>query len=1303
MKKRLLVVWLVICLFLAVVLVQGIDLQEQLMCGGPCPSSGEAPSQIVAPPFQGSFIIPKQCNTNSPSELPSWVGWTDLSANQTLCEAFNFDYDIDMLGDRCCANHQLGALAQRVGGTADAFLCWYDDVADEYVWLNARDEPFDPKEIDCFDQAGWNYGYVSNTEQWFKCDPNGIGNGISSAGLLRLYDRAQASQFICAQMQDSYQFVECCDDSFGDERACSSSDTNLQRSPGDRINLVSDGTSFTMMDIIDIFPDPHNVKLIQAKNWQGMSELEIVFWMDKSYDVYIRLMGDEGIAGERELLFQDKLINYVDNEIGIDQPRWMRATIPIYEWRYVDGFQFYFETLDENQTPNNVFIGKAFLKPTQQSTTDLKYCSGTRYHPGRVPNLWIDDLDNNGLGNEDYEPAGQVACDENGYDWTGTQCCGNDGKETIIDDNGACLDGVFLADGDTMAEVSYSLAYNEGKTVMAPEPLSYSLTLSWTDFYQKEDVVSQPRWSDKCPLPLPTWSNPFPSPLYCYAGQFQGGPWTLSCPSDQHITGFDTDLAGLSQTNSRWQACLYHGSDNVVGCVGNDPPEGWVGMLSGAIWAVFGFSSFSFEDIQDLKNLRSDDFEFLLDLSGGREPIGWFESIGIDVEGGVEWTDDLLDLMLTHSSSPRGGYVSWMSWNTGIWSSTSTRWNGDLILHCGKDVSQTKQISGTIDFTSPRKVEVSEIIGRDWKIGTLITVSPPADPNVQVYFKSKGLGQADSLETWDFNDTLIIRTDVANDESDTREEQDNFVFKCFDNECWLPLVGEPPYTVENLQPDDYDLYFVGGTGEVLIDQRKQFDEKGILQARRVTQKSIYSNGSFYGCQINDSNLVGRDYCDAVGERFCSYDVGWSNEDSGSSVAAERNMTSLASPGANASEEGYVDRNCCAPEDCWSGLECVGNMKYDANLQPINGYACIDGEWEFSPLLHTWDWLGTGYCGYQQCLVNANGNPNLNSDPQSFFTEYPDRPRCIVSEESILDNYCANGTWESRTKQVALELLKLVNKTGDSNDYTLHCDYYNTSLPSSIWSSTDFLNYAEGRFDSQQGDVVCDGLRVGDHCINNFCVMAYNHQTEGRKILLATSSNVPINSSWSILNWLFPGLGRQNYCDSLSGDGTFQKCSNDDNVWYALGLNSIVYTQDGVDMEGLSFFDYIFIWLRDPIQNIIDWITGEEKPNYVQENYDFTERVVKFNRFYNQAKPGKYRVAVVEEVGLNQTILASYYNYTGNVCDYVGNLANGLNIVMNTANSGVFCNQTGNDYRVVISNPNAFGLWASLTNYFPIAG
>ena len=253
-----------------------------------------------------------------------------------------------------------------------------------------------------------------------------------------------------------------------------------------------------------------------------------------------------------------------------------------------------------------------------------------------------------------------------------------------------------------------------------------------------------------------------------------------------------------------------------------------------------------------------------------------------------------------------------------------------------------------------------------------------------------------------------------------------------------------------------------------------WDSKAVISVSFVNgtnDSAVNYNGEFHGCAIDKTNfnkandnllsikdrhtqqalVTNHDYCfnDPEKNYYCSYTEKWL-----STNGADKPHLS-DTPFVNTTINTTL-AECCAQNQCWNGISCANSQKSEPLSKPIgDGFRCIDGDWIKSNLKFTPDGSLSGYCSKEsQCLV----------DP---FAK--NKSSCIESGQYIKDDYCEDGNWSSRTKLLALKMIKL-----KSGDYTLFCDNRKNTLNN--------LNYLVGS-DQLASDILID-LDA-----NNFCVLS----------------------------------------------------------------------------------------------------------------------------------------------------------------------------------------------------------------------
>ena len=463
--------------------------------------------------------------------------------------------------------------------------------------------------------------------------------------------------------------------------------------------------------------------------------------------------------------------------------------------------------------------------------------------------------------------------------------------------------------------------------------------------------------------------------------------------------------------------------------------------------------------------------------------------------------------------------------------------------------------------------------------------------------------------------------------------------------------------------------------------------------QNVAKTSIYyPDGTLARCGATET-LAGFTAADApvcaVREGlFCRADqAAWSGESSGPFSAAQRSTLK------SAQLVGSGTSSCCPSDACWDGTRCVANMASDPTLPPINDHRCVNGEWVFSPLAFTWDRAESGFCPtLSQCLVDLQGDPALNNQPDQWLLGKT--PQCISSGQFILDHYCSQKTWTTRTKLLALALLDLMNQTADTRErYSLICDAFNSSLVDTEYGSV--LDVLQG---PRQGAfrAPCTPAR-GEHCVNNFCVLEYRDRFAGkRKHVAAVSLNTPISDPQRSFLLALDKL--PTYCSTRSGsdDTAFQRCSDDARIWFNPSLNAVVFSNDAVSLEGPSAVQRFTEWFEAPIRSVLDWITGYHPPSQIQPDYSFVQQAAQFGKLYVSAAAGRHIYAVQEDVGQKSFIAARYEGFAADLCAYVNNKALVKGINQDVTKADLVCSAAGSTYSVFTGDRNALQLWPELT-------
>jgi len=252
------------------------------------------------------------------------------------------------------------------------------------------------------------------------------------------------------------------------------------------------------------------------------------------------------------------------------------------------------------------------------------------------------------------------------------------------------------------------------------------------------------------------------------------------------------------------------------------------------------------------------------------------------------------------------------------------------------------------------------------------------------------------------------------------------------------------------------------------------------------------NGILYGCNVQDQSLLNlldshtsqiliqnKNYCFQDNRKlfYCSYDDVWEF-----SAGQDRSSQSTVIPEVNPNPQQQT--SCCAADQCWDGGTCRNNQRDNPFEDPINDFRCIDGDWTQASKKSTPDGIPRGYCPENsQCLVDPFGNPGQDNQPDL-------NPVCISNEQFIVDDYCENGEWSTRTKFVALQLIDIAG----TNDFVVFCD-----TPQNVLNDLDY---------TIQGQPVQNLVSIQN--TNNFCVLSFKEQ------VIPDASPPNFSSNWSII-------------------------------------------------------------------------------------------------------------------------------------------------------------------------------------------
>lgn len=465
------------------------------------------------------------------------------------------------------------------------------------------------------------------------------------------------------------------------------------------------------------------------------------------------------------------------------------------------------------------------------------------------------------------------------------------------------------------------------------------------------------------------------------------------------------------------------------------------------------------------------------------------------------------------------------------------------------------------------------------------------------------------------------------------------------------------------------------------------------------------------CEGFDLNSDGTD------DFFCSYLEKWEE-------TFGQNRTTLSTIPWVPDDSSTQMAECCSEDSCWNGTVCVWNQKYYPDSKSYPGeYRCIDGVWTVSIKKYDWDGIEWGYCPEDsQCLVNPDGDFNNNGMPETYFYSSDENdpsllaPQCINNSQYILDHYCDNGNWTSRTKLLAYDLLGLVNNIPGVSEYTLFCEDYKKTLNAYKYSAYPF-GIADHFLELDYGirDRCLSKKYQPISCVNKICILKYSESGD-EKAIFGTTINVPINATENedvdpnlYLLGMFGKnqLAKPSYCQgAMDSDSNYDMCLGND-VWYNHETETLVYNKEGISSFLISSNPFIRFF-----RNLFDFIQfwKPELPFSPTVGIDlsFINKSKDFNRLYIDIKPTSSVRALRESIfvpgeGAVKFIAINYSGFSADICDTVNKFNDEwTGSPYYQYNYAIVCNRTGDSYYITTRDLTYFearidDIWQQLTS------
>jgi hypothetical protein len=322
---------------------------------------------------------------------------------------------------------------------------------------------------------------------------------------------------------------------------------------------------------------------------------------------------------------------------------------------------------------------------------------------------------------------------------------------------------------------------------------------------------------------------------------------------------------------------------------------------------------------------------------------------------------------------------------------------------------------------------------------------------------------------------------------------------------------------------------------------------------------IADNGSFYSCFSDDVSqnaplfIAEQQSCDIFGIQqdysFCDpHSERWKNSPEKRDHYSEVSWQPY---------EGNFSC-CCIDIECWDGFQCVASQ-HSSLISTQNDYRCINGQWEYSTGKYSLYSTGFGACNYDsQCLFDLNGNTSV-TEPIYFFDDDTKNPACINTTDYILDDYCKEGTWQSRTRLITNALLNYAKDTGQ--DYTLFCSDYEETL--------NLYDYDVNTLPIDVGFFEQDSCKVADKnvpCVNNLCILKISGH-----IFVGTSFNAEQSTKQAGPVYSIFGYDSDECSEHQAKiQNKFYDCqASKDELYYNPAIRSYIYGKVYPEVESIS--------------------------------------------------------------------------------------------------------------------------------------
>jgi hypothetical protein len=1159
-----------------------------------------------------------------------------------------------------------------IGGDVESF----EEGCSGWCWVSPQTNHFEVLTIKKMGEK--TYDVVSNSDVWVSCDETYFNNKLPPPTYTDYLK--DANSFICYDQGDRNVWARCMANTELDGEEL---DLDIKtRLPGDAVFALTNEVSSYDVDFHDDYSTENSfyydqeLDVVQSLDFTGYDYLEFYVKFDsiKSYPVDVNLIV-RGEAPDEEnpdnifiTYFDQNVLGYAVNAPLIEEGRWIHVKVPITEWINVRLLSF----IPESET-NDILVKNVHLTKEEEETDYI--CSG---YEALGSSSWMENLD---FSEESNPVMGDLICTElYGEDaWLGhsgeeevesdeNSCCGNNENEyyagiTANEDGRGCWNSEVVQDDQTVMNVEYTVDYYEEEY-----PVSYpELNCEYNLIFDRKGTVNTLAQSpftisyNESPNIVMYMEDSMISDFVEYPDDTIG---TISvektnCDDGVYLSLFlDGQQDRMSIIEVKYGSTLPEYFDysviaetdviNKLELTTNpiyDEAFSYPCLQEECIYALPGVPPYtvinSNPGLYELYFITSDNEEEDILITEGSATYEDFANLKVK---------KLSQQVLYYNQSFWGCNAAAYIENTGIFDN----YDGENLNAC--------DIEGSYYCA----YQDENYLINTWSDQGIVEYG---------YEEIAEYEEGMEFEPATCSDYTMDCTATARNHSTNILPGRNFINNANFISEGKDVIGWELWTIDDTVVEDEDDYVVSDTFTVSSGY--------ILKSERLAlypdEDYEFSQSSTCTVTINLYDKDGNEF--PTTENFNSEKYSYLTLEVAGSCDFSLPMLQLTDD-LEANEYNYDTEfpqrkaaACCPEMMCWNGYMCVNDMStytYMTENSGNNTYRCIAGAWTHMDPKYDWNGEEYGFCtNNEQCFVTSSLSEG--ADAEASLTDFYDGsyPTCIESNQYLMDHYCEEGEWSSRTRFLATKLLNYA----ESDDYVMYCSNLQNNLLDYAVDGYNYANYLEGESavtvdveadlgDALAGDTptqetgsVCfpdistseTGRRLVPYeentCINNVCVLKYA-QGDGFTTAFATSMNLNKSDDQSILIPLgISSSELETYCtESEESSDQFVECS--DKLWYAADINSLIYAKEGISISG------------NVIDEVLDWFSGLFGNDAIQDTEDFVSGAQNFNNVYiMNMEGGKYVVRAIEEIdGNQQTLITEYQGFSSPICDYVNNVA-----------------------------------------------